>query len=99
MSLEDEAGLANLIIMVDVYQRNQSTVIRSKLILAGGVLQVRDSVYPRKSGMAETAADQARGQLFSLPDSIENSGKSPITHIRRVCTRTQHGLPYDMKEV
>jgi hypothetical protein len=30
MSLEDEAGLANLVIMVDVYERNQATVIRSK---------------------------------------------------------------------
>ena len=59
MSLEDEAGLANLIIMVDVYERNQSTVIRSKFILAGGVLQVQDDVIHVKVAWLRTLSDQA----------------------------------------
>ena len=44
MSLEDEAGLANRIIMVDVCEKNRATVIRSKFILADGVLQIQDDV-------------------------------------------------------
>jgi error-prone DNA polymerase len=59
MSLEDEAGLANLIIMVDVYERNQSTVIRSKFILAGGVLQVQDDVIHVKVAWLRPLSDQA----------------------------------------
>lgn len=59
MSLEDEAGLANLIIMVDVYERNQSTVIRSKFILAGGVLQVQDDVIHVKVAWLRPLSNQA----------------------------------------
>ena len=59
MSLEDEAGLANLIIMVDVYERNQSTVIRSKFVLAGGVLQVQDDVIHVKVAWLRPLSDQA----------------------------------------
>jgi error-prone DNA polymerase len=58
MSLEDEAGLANLIIMVDVYERNRSTVIRSKFILAGGVLQVQDDVIHVKAVWLRPLVDQ-----------------------------------------
>jgi hypothetical protein len=63
--------------MVDVYEKNQSTVIRSKFILAGGVLQVQDDVIHVKVAWLRPLSDQALGQLFSLPDSIENSVKSP----------------------
>jgi error-prone DNA polymerase len=59
MSLEDEPGLANLIIMVDVYERNQSTVIRSKFILAGVVLQVQDDVVHVKASWLKPLSDQA----------------------------------------
>jgi error-prone DNA polymerase len=59
MSLEDEGGLANLIIMVDVYEKNQSTVVRSKFILAGGVLQVQDDVIHVKVAWLRPLSDQA----------------------------------------
>jgi error-prone DNA polymerase len=59
MSLEDETGLTNLIIMVDVYERNRSTVIRSKFILAGGVLQVQDDVVHLKASWPRPLSDQA----------------------------------------
>jgi error-prone DNA polymerase len=59
MSLEDETGLANLIIMVDVYEKNQSTVVRSKFILAGGVLQVQDDVIHVKAEWLTSLSDQA----------------------------------------
>jgi error-prone DNA polymerase len=58
MSLEDEAGLANLIIMVDVYERNRSTVVSSKFVLAGGVLQIQDDVVHVKAAWLKPLSDQ-----------------------------------------
>lgn len=57
MSLEDEAGLANLIIMVDVYERHQTTVTSSKFVLAGGVLQIQDDVIHVKAAWVKPLSD------------------------------------------
>jgi error-prone DNA polymerase len=44
ISMEDETGIANVIVTPDLYERERLTVVRSKFLLAEGVLQNQDGV-------------------------------------------------------
>lgn len=49
LSMEDETGIANVIVSPDLYERERSTVIRSKFLIAEGVLQNQDGVVHVKA--------------------------------------------------
>jgi len=49
LSLEDEAGIANIIITPDVFEQNRVVVTRSKVLLIDGQLQVNDGVIHVKA--------------------------------------------------
>jgi len=49
LSLEDEAGIANVIVTPDLYERNRVVVIRSKFLLVEGTLQNQDGVIHVKA--------------------------------------------------
>lgn len=49
LSMEDETGIANVIVTPDLYERERVTVVRSKFLLAEGVLQNQDVVIHVKA--------------------------------------------------
>jgi error-prone DNA polymerase len=49
LSMEDETGIANVIVTPDLYERHRLTVTRSKFILAEGSLQNQDGVIHVKA--------------------------------------------------
>jgi len=49
LSMEDETGIANVIVSPDLYERQRGTVIRSKFLIAEGVLQNQDGVIHVKA--------------------------------------------------
>ncbi len=48
--MEDETGIANVIVTPDLYERQRMIVVRSKFILAEGVLQNQDGVDTCEGG-------------------------------------------------
>jgi error-prone DNA polymerase len=59
LSLEDETGIANVIVTPDLYERERLVVTRSKFILAEGPLQNRDGVIHIKATHLTTFSGQA----------------------------------------
>ena len=57
ISMEDETGIANLIITPDLYERERLVVTRSKFILAEGVLQNQDGVVHVKAMTLSVLSD------------------------------------------
>ena len=49
LSMEDETGIANVIVTPDVYERNRLLVTRSKFLMAEGQLQNQDGVVHVKA--------------------------------------------------
>jgi error-prone DNA polymerase len=49
ISMEDETGIANVIVTPDVYERNRLVVTRSKFLLVEGTLQNQDGVIHVKA--------------------------------------------------
>ena len=54
LSMEDETGIANVIVTPDLYERERMTVVRSKFLLVEGVLQNQDGVVHVKAKRVET---------------------------------------------
>ncbi|MEW6322668.1 MAG: OB-fold nucleic acid binding domain-containing protein, partial [Acidobacteriota bacterium] len=44
LTLEDESGLANIIVRPDLYDRARATIVESPFLLVDGILQVQDGV-------------------------------------------------------
>jgi error-prone DNA polymerase len=44
LTLEDETGIANVIVRPDVYARDRAVIVESPFLLVEGVLQVQDGV-------------------------------------------------------
>ena len=59
LSMEDETGIANVIVTPDLYERERLVVTRSKFILAEGPLQNQDGVIHVKALHLRTLSDQA----------------------------------------
>lgn len=57
ISMEDETGIANVIVTPDLYERDRLVVTRSKFILAEGPLQNQDGVIHVKASRLQTLAD------------------------------------------
>jgi len=58
LSMEDETGIANVIVAPDVYERYRSIVIRSKFIRADGPLQSQEGViHVKATWLAELSED------------------------------------------
>jgi len=49
LSMEDETGIANVIVSPDLYERQRGVVIRSKFLIAEGTLQNQDGVVHVKA--------------------------------------------------
>jgi error-prone DNA polymerase len=58
LSMEDETGIANVIVTPDLYERQRVIVVRSKFLLVEGILQNQDGVIHVKAT-----------RLFALTDS------------------------------
>jgi error-prone DNA polymerase len=59
ISMEDETGIANVIVTPDLYERDRLVVTRSKFILAEGPLQNQDGVIHVKASHLQPLSDQA----------------------------------------
>ncbi len=59
ISMEDETGIANVIVTPDLYERERLVVVRSKFLLVEGVLQNQDGVVHIKAGRLKTLSDGA----------------------------------------
>ncbi len=59
LSMEDETGIANVIVTPDLYERQRLIVTRSKFILAEGRLQNQDGVIHVKAGCLHSLTDAA----------------------------------------
>lgn len=59
LSMEDETGIANVIVTPDLYERERLVVTRSKFIFAEGVLQNQDGVIHVKAQHLKSLHDQA----------------------------------------
>ena len=53
VSLEDESGIANIIIAPDVFEANRIVVTRSRILLVEGRLQIQDGVVHVKAQQLE----------------------------------------------
>jgi len=49
LSLEDETGIANIILTPDTFERDRMIVTRNRFLLIEGLLQVQDSVIHVKA--------------------------------------------------
>jgi error-prone DNA polymerase len=58
LSMEDETGIANVIVTPDLYEQNRLVVTRSKFILAEGPLQNQDGVIHVKASRLIPLSDQ-----------------------------------------
>jgi len=59
ISMEDETGIANVIVTPDLYERERLTVVRSKFLLVEGVLQNQDGVIHIKASKLTALSDGA----------------------------------------
>jgi len=59
LSMEDETGIANVIVTPDLYERERLTVVRSKFLLAEGILQNQDGVIHVKATRLTALVDSA----------------------------------------
>jgi error-prone DNA polymerase len=59
LSMEDESGIANVIVTPDLYERERITVVRSKFLLVEGLLQNQDGVIHVKAQRLATLGDGA----------------------------------------
>jgi error-prone DNA polymerase len=59
LSMEDETGIANVIVTPDLYERQRLVVTRSKFLLAEGPLQNQDGVIHVKASRLLPMSDQA----------------------------------------
>ena len=59
LSMEDETGIANVIVTPDLYERERLVVTRSKFLLAEGPLQNQDGVIHVKAARLLALSDQA----------------------------------------
>ena len=60
LSMEDETGIANVIVTPDLYERQRLIVTGSKFILAEGALQNQDGVIHVKATRLQSLSDQTQ---------------------------------------
>jgi error-prone DNA polymerase len=59
LSMEDETGIANVIVTPDLYERERMTVVRSKFLWVEGILQNQDGVIHIKATRLIALVDSA----------------------------------------
>ncbi len=57
--MEDETGIANVIVTPDIYESERLTVVRSKFLLVEGILQNQDGVIHIKAARLTALVDSA----------------------------------------
>ena len=59
LSMEDETGIANVIVTPDLYERDRLLVVRSKFLIVEGPLQNQDNVIHVKAVRLTALSDRA----------------------------------------
>lgn len=59
ISMDDETGIANVIVTPDLYEKVRIVVARSKFLLVEGILQNQDGVIHVKATHLQTLSDLA----------------------------------------
>ena len=59
LSIEDETGIANIIVTPDLYERQRLIVTRTKFLMAEGILQNQDGVIHVKAKRLLALTDSA----------------------------------------
>jgi error-prone DNA polymerase len=59
LSMEDETGIANIIVTPQMYEQNQVTVTRARFLLVEGPLQNQDNVIHVKAARLTALSDNA----------------------------------------
>ena len=59
ISMEDETGIANIIVTPDIYERNRLIIMRSKFLIVDGTLQNKDNVMHVRAVQLMALADGA----------------------------------------
>ena len=59
ISMEDETGIANIIVAPDLYERNRQVITSSKFLIVDGTLQNKDNVMHVRAAQLMTLADGA----------------------------------------
>ncbi|MGC2635672.1 MAG: OB-fold nucleic acid binding domain-containing protein, partial [Acidobacteriaceae bacterium] len=59
LSMEDETGIANVIVTPQIYERNQVVVTRARFLLVEGPLQNQDTVIHVKAERLTPLSDRA----------------------------------------
>jgi error-prone DNA polymerase len=59
LSIEDETGIANIIVTPDLYERQRLIVTRTKFLMAEGILQNQDGVIHVKAKRLSALTDSA----------------------------------------
>ena len=59
ISMEDETGIANVIVTPDLYEQDRLVVTRSRFLLVEGPLQNQDNVIHVKATRLTTLSDRA----------------------------------------
>jgi error-prone DNA polymerase len=59
LSMEDETGIANVIVTPDLYEQQRLVVTRSKFLMAEGILQNQDGVIHIKATRLLALTDSA----------------------------------------
>jgi len=55
VTLEDETGISNAIVMPEVFERDRKVIVTSPVLLIDGPLQVRDGTYLIKAQRFQAA--------------------------------------------
>jgi DNA polymerase III alpha subunit len=77
ISMEDEAGIANVIVTPDLYERDRMVVTHSKFILAEGPLQNQDGVIRVKATRLQPlTAQRSSLQEWAWPMRIQRQDAS-----------------------
>jgi error-prone DNA polymerase len=71
ISMEDETGIANVIVTPDLYERERLTVVRSKFLSVEGILQNQDGVIHIKATRL-TALESDAMEMYACNPAVGN---------------------------
>ena len=69
--MEDETGIANVIVTPDLYERERLTVVRSKFLSVEGILQNQDGVIHIKATRL-TALESDAMEMYACNPTVGN---------------------------
>ena len=94
MSIEDETGIANAIVMPDLLQKNRMLLVSENFLMVEGILQNQDNVIHIRAERVTSPRHHSRRNFFSRFSLIENPS---CTYRYFFCTKRpipQHKVLY-----